>query len=135
MMDTLTTSAAKPRPRYHRNAYHFVFSALQFTQEKLNRTAAHVLHEEDAHISGQELCSGLRELALQKFGLLTRTVLRHWGITSTDDVGRIVFELIERGEMRKTENDSLDDFAELYDFDQAFDGGYRVDLSKAFRES
>ncbi|MGC1275423.1 MAG: Minf_1886 family protein [Planctomycetaceae bacterium] len=134
-MNSLTSSPVKSRPRYHRNAYHFVFSALQFTQEKLNRTAAHVLHEEEAHISGQELCDGLRELALQKFGLLTRTVLRHWGVNSTDDVGRIVFELIERGEMRKTDRDALDHFLDLYDFNEAFDHGYRVDVSKAFRDN
>ncbi|HEX6984375.1 MAG TPA: Minf_1886 family protein [Planctomycetaceae bacterium] len=134
-MNTLTKSPVKSRPRYHRNAYHFVFSALQFTQEKLNRTAAHVLHEEDAHITGQELCEGLRELALQKFGLLTKTVLRHWGVTSTDDIGRIVFELIERGEMRKTEHDALDHFLDLYDFDEAFDRAYPVDVSKAFRDN
>src|SRR5690606_37777683 len=63
-MNSLTSSPVKTRPRYHRNAYHFVFSALQFTQEKLSRTAAHVLHEEDSHINGQELCEGFRELAL-----------------------------------------------------------------------
>lgn len=130
----LTGSLVKSRPRFHRNAYHFVFSSLQYTQEKLQRTAAHVLHEEEAHISGQELCEGLRELALQKFGLMTKTVLRHWGVTSTDDIGRIVFELIERGEMRKTEHDALDDFSDVFDFDHAFERGYRVDVSKAFRD-
>ena len=132
-MNSLTGSPVRTRPRYHRNAYHFVFSSLQFTQEKLNRTAAHVLNEEEAHINGQELCDGFRELALQKFGLLTRTVLRNWGVTSTDDIGRIVFELIDRGEMRKTEHDALDHFFDVYDFEDAFDRGYRVDLSKAFR--
>ena len=131
----LTSSVVKSRSRFHRNAYHFVFSSLQFTQEKLQRTAAHVLHEEEAHITGQELCDGLRELALQKFGLMTKTVLRHWGVSSTDDIGRIVFELIERGEMRKTENDALDHFAEVFDFDDAFERGYRVDVSKAFRDN
>ncbi len=131
-MNTLTTSPIKARPRYHRNAYHFVFSALQFTQEKLSRTASHVLHEEDAHINGAELCEGLRELALQKFGLLTRTVLRSWGVNSTDDIGRIVFELIERGEMRKTDHDVLDDFSEVYDFEDAFERGYLVDVTRAF---
>jgi len=134
-MNSLTTSPLKARPRYHRNAYHFVFSALQFTQEKLNRTSSHVLHEEDAHINGAELCDGLRELALQKFGLLTRTVLRSWGVTSTDDIGRIVFELIERGEMRKTDHDALDDFFEVYDFEDAFDRGYSVDVTRAFRDN
>lgn len=134
-MNSLTGLPTKTRPRFHRNAYHFVFSSLQFTQEKLQRTAAHVLHEEDAHITGQELCDGLRELAVQKFGLMTRTVLRSWGITSTDDIGRIVFELIERGEMRKTEHDCLDHFCDLFDFDEAFDREYRVDVSKAFRDN
>lgn len=131
-MNSLTTSPPKARPRYHRNAYHFVFSALQFTQEKLNRTASHVLREEDAHINGAELCEGLREHALQKFGLLTRTVLRSWGVTSTEDIGRIVFELIERGEMRKTDQDTPDDFFEVYDFEDAFDRGYSVDVARVF---
>ncbi len=134
-MNSLTTSPLKTQPRFHRNAYHFVFSALQFTQEKLNRTASHVVHEEEAHINGPELCDGLRELALEKFGLLTKTVLRSWGVHSTDDIGRIVFELIERGEMRKTDHDVLDDFFEIYDFEDAFDRGYRVDVTKAFRDN
>lgn len=132
-MNSLSEVSVRPRPRYHRNAYHFVFSALQFTQEKLGRTSAHVLNEEEAHICGRELCEGLRELALQKFGLLAKTVLRSWGVTCTDDIGRIVFELIERGEMRKTEHDALDDFCDVYDFADAFDQGYRFETSRAFR--
>lgn len=134
-MKSVTGSPVKLHPRYHRNAYLFVFSALQFTQERLNRTAADVLREEEAHINGRELCEGFRDLALQKFGMLTTTVLNRWGVHSTEDIGRIVFELIERGEMRKTENDSLDDFDDVYDFDEAFHRGYQLDLSKAFRES
>ena len=132
-MNSLLGPAVKPRPRFHRNAYHFVFSSLQFTQEKLGRTAAHVLNEDDAHISGRELCEGVRELALQKFGLMTGTVLRQWGVSSTDDIGRIVFELIERGEMRKTDHDTLDDFCDVFDFETAFDRGYRVDTARAFQ--
>ncbi len=131
-MNSLLGPAVKPRHRYHRNAYHFVFSALQHTQEKLGRTAAHVLSEDDAHISGRELCEGVRELALQKFGLMTGTVLRQWGVGSTEDFGRIVFELIERGEMRKTDHDTLDDFCDVFDFQTAFDGSYRVDTARAF---
>ena len=132
-MNGLTTSPVKPRLRYHRNAYLFVFSSLQYTQEKLSRTAAHVLNEDEAHISGQELCQGFRELALQKFGLLTKTVLYQWGVRSTEDIGRIVFELIERGEMRKTERDQLSDFFDVYDFEEALDRSYHIDTRKAFR--
>lgn len=134
-MTSLTTSPVKPRLRYHRNAYLFVFSSLQYTQEKLSRTAAHVLNEDEAHINGQELCQGFRELALQKFGLLTKTVLYQWGIRSTEDIGRIVFELIERGEMRKTEHDAPHHFFEVYDFEDAFNSGYKFDVSKAFSDN
>lgn len=75
----------------------------------------------------------MRELGLQRFGLMTLTVFHSWGVRSTDDFGRIVFELIERGEMRKTEQDQLSDFFEVYDFEQAFDRGYRIDTRTAFR--
>ncbi|QDT64523.1 Minf_1886 family protein [Calycomorphotria hydatis] len=133
-MSSITDPISKSRLRYHRNAYHFVFSALQYTQEKLERTAAHVINEEDAHISGQELCDGLRELAIDKFGLLASTVLSQWGIESTDDIGRIVFELIERGEMRKTDRDTLTDFMGLYEFSEVFDQSYAIDTTNVFEK-
>jgi uncharacterized repeat protein (TIGR04138 family) len=77
----------------------------------------------------------MRELALEQFGLLARVVLRQWGIESTDDVGRMVFELIERGEMRKTPRDRLSDFFDVYDFDEVFDRLYRIDTRHAFRQT
>jgi uncharacterized repeat protein (TIGR04138 family) len=120
------------RLRYHPEAYRFLFSALRHAQQRLGRPAAHGADCEDAHISGQELLAGLRELALEQFGLLTRTVFREWGLESTEDVGRMVFELIERGEMRKTERDRLTDFFDVYDFDEVFDRHYRIDTRHAF---
>jgi uncharacterized repeat protein (TIGR04138 family) len=127
-----TSKTLSTRLRYHQNAYDFVFSALRYTQEKLGRTVAFGPEDEDAHITGPELLEGLRRLALKQFGLMTRTVFRHWGIHSTDDFGRIVFELVERGEMRKTERDQLQDFFEVYAFEDVFDRCYQPDLSKAF---
>lgn len=134
-----TFEATKPRLRYHLNAYKFVFDALRHTQESLERTVTrepedddtHI--DDDAHISGQELLHGARELALERFGLMSRTVFRHWGINETGDFGRIVFELIERGEMRKTDRDQLSDFVDVFDFDEAFDRNYRIDSGKAFQ--
>ena len=52
---------------------------------------------------------------------MAKTVLEHWGIKETLDFGKIVFALVEIGLMRKTNEDSLDDFKEIYDFNQAFD--------------
>lgn len=129
----VSSRSAAPRLRYHPDAYRFVFDALQFSQEKLKRPRPRDPDDQHAHITGQELCSGIRELAVKRFGLLARTVFAHWGVTSTLDFGRIVFELIDRGEMRKTDRDTLDDFASVYDFEDAFDRTYTIDTSPAFR--
>ncbi len=130
-----TSHTTTPRMLFHRNAYQFIFQALQHTQEKLDRYASSIEEEEEAHISGPELLLGIQEFALEKFGLLTTTVFKVWGIHSTDDFGRMVFELIERGEMRKTESDELEDFFGVYDFQQVFDRDYVIPTDKAFERS
>lgn len=130
-MTTLSPSAVR-RPKHPRNAYRFVFEALHKTQEDLKKPLQVADNEEDVHISGQELLEGIRKLALKQFGGLARMVFDQWGIRSTDDFGFLVFELIERGEMRKTDRDTLSDFFGVYDFKEAFDRGYRIDTSRAF---
>lgn len=129
-----TSQQAKRRTRYHRDAFQFVFAALRCAQRILDRLPADESEEDEAHISGRELLEGVRQLAIREFGLLANTVFRHWGIRSTADFGHIVFELIERGEMRKTDNDRLRDFFDVYDFEDVFDREYRIETSNAFRE-
>ena len=126
------TSKPALRLQFHPEAYRFVFEALHFAQEQLQRPASLVEDNEDAHISGQELLEGVRQLALQRYGNLVAAVFTYWGIRRTEDFGRIVFELIERGEMRKTDQDQLEDFVDVYDFQQVFDRDYVIDTSKAF---
>jgi uncharacterized repeat protein (TIGR04138 family) len=109
-----------------------VYQALRFTQQCLNRAVSPGREKEEAHISGTELLDGIRAFALDQFGLMTRTVFRCWGIRSTDDFGQIVFELVERGEMSKTDRDQLSDFFDVYDFADVFDRDYRVEVKKAF---
>ena len=130
-----TSHPATTQMLFHRNAYQFVFRALQHTQEKLDRFATSEEEEEQAHITGKELLLGIQEFALEQFGLMTTTVFKVWGIHSTDDFGRMVFELIERGEMRKTDNDELEDFFGVYDFEQVFDREYVISIEKAFQRS
>ncbi|MEQ9069739.1 MAG: hypothetical protein RLO18_23600, partial [Gimesia chilikensis] len=88
--------------------------------------------QEEAHVSGQELLEGVRVLALKQFGLMTQTVFKQWGVHSTKDFGKMVFEMIEHGRMRKTDNDRLEDFVDIYDFQQAFDANYIIDTSEVF---
>jgi uncharacterized repeat protein (TIGR04138 family) len=97
--------------RYRREGYLFVLSALEFVVGRL---------EKRRHVSGRELLEGIRELALQRFGLMTTTVFQHWGVTKTRDFGEIVFRLIGAGLLSKTEEDSIRDFESVYDFDEAF---------------
>ncbi len=131
---SITAKAARRGLRYNPVAYQFLFAALRFTQKKLGRgEPASDEATEASHISGEELLDGIREFALQQFGLMTITVFRTWGVHSTDDFGRIVFELIERGEMRKTDRDRLSDFFDVYDFHDAFDRDYRVDTRITLR--
>lgn len=118
--------------KYHPNAYRFVFDALRYTQERLERGEVDSPDDDEAHISGPELLFGIKEYAVKEFGLLALTVLRQWGIHKTDDFGNIVFELIERGEMRKTDDDQLSDFYDVYTIDEDMLRDYRIDLTHTF---
>ena len=130
-MQTIRKTAPR-RLQYPVNAYRFLFSALRFTQDRLGRAQGHGPEDERAHISGAELLKGIRDYARDQFGLMALTVFNCWGIHATDDFGRMVFELIERGEMRKTNRDQLSDFYDLYDFEETFDRDYRIDVTGAF---
>lgn len=112
--------------KFHPDAYRFVFEALHHTQQKLKRALTPEVDDEQSHITGPELLHGVRELALERYGQLSRNVFAHWGVKSTGDFGRIVFELIERGEMRKTDRDQLRDFFNVYDFDDALERDYEI---------
>jgi uncharacterized repeat protein (TIGR04138 family) len=110
--------------------------AFDFIEEGLRHTVLQIHGREKSekpdsetvcrHVSGPQLCDGLRELALAKWGRLARTVLRRWNITSTLDFGRIVFALIAAGQMQKTDEDTLEDFRNVYDFKNTFETGYRI---------
>lgn len=101
--------------RYHERAYLFVLAALEYQQRKSGVRG---------HISGQDLAWACRDFALEQFGLTARTVLGHWGIESTGDIGRIVFVLIDVGLLIRQPTDRIEDFDQIYDFSQAFDGSY-----------
>lgn len=72
------------------------------------------------HVSGQQLSWALRDLAIRKWGLMARAVLRRWGIAKTADFGHIVFAMVNNDYLQAQPTDSIDDFADAYDFDEAF---------------
>ena len=82
------------------------------------------------HVTGRELCLALRGVALERWGLLARTVLEHWGVYRTDDFGRIVFALVDNQVLSKQPSDAIHDFERVYDFDDAFPRVCRVTLDE-----
>lgn len=76
--------------------------------------------EEEHHVSGQQLCYAIQRYAIEQYGLLAQSVLKHWGVHTTDDFGEIVFNLIDIGQMRKTDDDRREDFENVFDFKEAF---------------
>ena len=101
--------------RYHERAYLFVLAGLEYCQQH---------RQERGHISGQELARACRDFAIARFGLTARTVLSHWGIETTDDIGRIVYILIEAELLIQHPSDRIEDFLRVYDFEQEFDAEY-----------
>jgi uncharacterized repeat protein (TIGR04138 family) len=102
-------------PRFHETAYLFILSALQYVLERV---------PEPRHLSGAELAEGVRDLALERFGPMARTVLEYWGIHSTMDLGELVFALVDCGILIKQEDDEPEDFADVFDFEEAFERDY-----------
>lgn len=102
-------------PRFHARAYLFVLAALHSVIQGL---------EQPRHISGRELALGVRNLALERYGLMARAVLGHWGIHATEDVGSVVFALVEEGILVKQDEDRLSDFRDVFDFEEAFELSY-----------
>ena len=129
--------------RYKLDAYLFVLEALSYAQETLGlgdepaeedleprtaepppptraRPAKAKRRPAERHLTGQQLCEAARRYALQQYGFMSRTVLGTWGIHSTRDMGEIVFNMIEIGQMRKTRKDKREDFHDVYAFVDAF---------------
>ncbi|MCE9612997.1 MAG: hypothetical protein K8T26_01890 [Lentisphaerae bacterium] len=103
--------------RYRPESYLFVLDALEFTTKVLQKSAR---SGKERHVGGRELLEGLRHFALQEFGPMALRVLNTWGVKRSEDFGEIVFNLVESGKLRKTEEDSRQDFAGGYDFTEAF---------------
>jgi uncharacterized repeat protein (TIGR04138 family) len=103
-------------PRYQRDAYVFLRDALDYTTKQQKKTKGASVR----HVAGPELLEGVRQYALKEFGPMVVTVISYWGIRSTEDIGHMVFNLIGAGIFGKTEEDSIEDFKNVFDFHEAF---------------
>ena len=108
-------------PRFKPEAYVFVHDALGHTWSRLDHRR---------HVTGRELLDGIKDLALKRYGPMAKAVLNSWGVRTTDDFGAIVFNLVDAELLSKTEEDHIEDFHDVYDFDEVFVGSYDIGMKK-----
>ncbi|MEM6334862.1 MAG: Minf_1886 family protein [Planctomycetota bacterium] len=126
-MVEIDLQAIASNSRYPLDAFVFVQRGLDFTVTRMHGEMALESSDDgdenagqDRHVTGRELCHGLRDFAVDQYGLMARTVLRRWGVTACEDFGRIVFEMVEAGLMRRTDEDTFEDFVGVFEFRDAF---------------
>lgn len=110
-IDELASASGRFDPR----AYLFVLQCLDHCRRRVKRSG---------HVTGQELVESARLLAISEFGPMAKSVLNHWGIERTEDIGTIIFEMVEDGLLSTTDEDSPDDFADGFDFKTEFVDNY-----------
>lgn len=88
----------------------------------LNKGLDYAVHlrKSPGHVTGQELSYGMAGYLKSEYGPFARLILDGWNIHGTYDFGRMVFNLIEVGLMGKQESDAIEDFIDVYDFDEVF---------------
>ena len=117
--------------RYQREAYIFLRDALDFTTKQQKKAKGTTVR----HVSGPELLEGVRQYAIKEFGPMVVTVFDTWGIRSCEDIGHMVFNLIGAGIFGKTDEDSIEDFKAVFDFQEAFVNPYTPERKIEARKS
>lgn len=102
----------------------YPLEAFAFLHEGLARAVKHIHGDggeaRPRHVTGKQLCYSLRDEAVERWGALAGTVLARWHVNSTLDFGNMVYLLVNNGLMQKTDEDSLEDFRDVFDFRHAF---------------
>ena len=75
---------------------------------------------------GGDLLEEFKERALDQYGPLAYTVLSEWGLSRTEDIGEMMFNLVDSRRIGRDDNDSADSFAGGYDFRETFLGPYQT---------
>ncbi|OGJ85065.1 MAG: hypothetical protein A2268_16245 [Candidatus Raymondbacteria bacterium RifOxyA12_full_50_37] len=118
----IETAVAKD-PRYKMQAYLFILGGLEYTLKKLSKKGRKA--DPKKQVTGQELSHGIKEYALAQFGPTAKMVFDHWGIRGSGDFGNIVYNLIDTGLMGKSETDRIEDFNNVFSFEDEFVNNYR----------
>ena len=121
LFETAVANIVRQDSRFDPLAYFFLKDSLDFTLKRFNEN-----HDgPPRHVSGRDLARGFRDLALNEFGPMASTLMSEWNVRETRDIGEMVFQLIDQKMFGKQDSDTLEDFEDLYDFDEAFAAPFR----------
>ena len=113
---------AREDGRFRPEGITFVYEGLSYTVKKMTEETGEKAGPH--HVSGRDLAYGLRDLALERWGRMAKTVLNRWGIRTTRDFGEIVYLMISHEWMSAQASDSIDDFNDIYEFKAVFEDGF-----------
>jgi len=119
---------AKLDGRYSLRAFQFVSEGLGYSVKKFHDI--NLASDESHHITGKQLCEGLAEFAAEKWGRMAKVTLNQLGIKSTRDFGNIVYLMVENKWMHARPEDTIEEFNDVYDFEEVFEKKYQFSNSK-----
>ena len=102
--------------RYSGDSYYYLQEVLLKAVEIQRKETS----GENKHVTGGALLEVFRDRALNQFGPMPMMVLQEWGLSKSEDVGNMVFNLIESGAFGKSEHDKREDFMNGYKFHDVF---------------
>ncbi|MBI3817870.1 MAG: hypothetical protein HY286_04205 [Planctomycetes bacterium] len=124
-IEVIVRQVSEKDGRFAPGAYHFLLEALEYTMRLHGREKK---EGPERHVGGVELLEGIRRFALHQFGPLAPVVFEHWGVRRTEDFGAMVFRLVDAGHLSRQDSDSMHDFADGYDFQDAFVKNYKIEI-------
>lgn len=102
-------------PRYQPRAYALLVDVVHYLSGS-----------EALHVTGEDVLEEFKERTLDLFGPMSYTVLTEWGVTCTEDIGEMMFNLVDGNRIARDDDDSPEAFVGGYDFKEAFLGPYQT---------
>ena len=96
---------------YSKEAFGLIGDVIKYAQALLRK---------EGNVTGSEILQAFRLRATVFFGKNAKAKLADWGIRQTEDVGVIIYRLVEAGLLAKQPTGLPNDFSNGYDFDEAF---------------
>lgn len=96
--------------------------AFVFLVQGIDFSKRHIQHDRarPESIDAVDLSWCLHDFAMYRFGENARLQLEAWNIRATSDFGKLVFRMVEVGQMQTEEGDSISDFTNVFDFSEEF---------------